>query len=493
MEAVGFHSGIRVPLGAQAQGRKNFCESRPGSPRRLWRAPLKTRRVAPRCATHGKPYGPEPPRPEDNDPEGNGDRSRERLTRDVVLRILLIVVGNMAYQLGVNGHISFQPSRFRVPVGDGVFGYADVLFLSTYMLLVRPLLRLLHFVLKSFGLMKECYKDTFMQAVEPPLFWLGALFVWLVSFDIFKTLSLPNPEYATICSVLNPTLVPISVAAYVLVLANFVKYLLTRDVDTRSMNRRMRAEYALVEKAFTVASIVAMVSFSAYKIGVAPGTLLTYGSFSTLLIGFAAQHFLKDVASGFMIFLFKPFVVGDHVRLPNLKDAGLLTVVDIGWIYTEMRHWDSSPVILPNSSLYGTSIINRSLKEFAYFTEVVHIRYSDLPRMELLLESMTQYLCSRPEVASDLATPLVIIEKLDSSFIDVRLMVWLVNVSTKRRMQISSTILLGLAMKINEFGCEFAFPRMEIASDLGTTASSGNPPSTSPSPSLSPASKTGGT
>ncbi|KAJ8902414.1 hypothetical protein NDN08_006819 [Rhodosorus marinus] len=491
MEAVGFHSGIRVPLGAQAQGRRKSCQSRPGSPKKLWRAPLKTRRVAPLFMTLNQPYGPEPPRPEDIDPEGSGDRSRERLTRELAFRILLIVVGNVAYQLAFYGQVSFQLSQFRVPIGDGVFGYADVLFLSTYMLLVRPLLRLLHFVLKSFGLMKECYKDTFMQAFEPPLFWLGALFVWLVSFDISKTMCLYNTEYATLCSVLNPTLVPISVAAYVLVLANFVKNLLTRDIDTRSMNRRMRAEYALVEKAFTVASIVAMVGFSAYKIGVAPGTLLTYGSFSTLLLGFAAQHFLKDVASGFMIFLFKPFVVGDNVRLPSYKDAGLLKVVDIGWIYTEMRHWDSSPVILPNSSLYGNSIINRSLKEFAYFTEVVHIRYSDLPRMESLLESMTEYLCSRPEVASDSSTPLVIIEKLDSSFIDVRLMVWLVNVSTKRRMQISSAILLGLAMKINEFGCEFAFPRMEIASDLAPATSSGDPPSVSPS--LSSASKTNGT
>ncbi|GAA4315471.1 mechanosensitive ion channel [Mucilaginibacter gynuensis] len=72
--------------------------------------------------------------------------------------------------------------------------------------------------------------------------------------------------------------------------------------------------------------------------------------------GLALSGTLQNFASGILILLLKPFVVGDNIITQGLEG----TVVSIQIFYTLVRTFDNRSVIVPNSKLSNEVIINIS-------------------------------------------------------------------------------------------------------------------------------------
>src|SRR4051812_39946176 len=83
------------------------------------------------------------------------------------------------------------------------------------------------------------------------------------------------------------------------------------------------------------------------------GTALLAGaSVASILIGIAAQSTLGNVIAGFSLLLYRPFVIGDFIRLtiaPGSEKAG--TVEDLTLGYTLIRTADNKQIIVPNSMM----------------------------------------------------------------------------------------------------------------------------------------------
>lgn len=386
----------------------------------------------------------------------------------VLRRLVFLGVVTMLWLVLFPSTFEFAPEGKRLPFGDGVFQSNDALGLLAYLLFMKPLLRLAHNLSVTLRLTKFEYEKSLIAEVEPAMSWLGLLFVCLALFDALYTYGCGAASDLHICTWVPSRVTSISMALYTAIAINFIKRLFVRKINIRSLNRNRRAESVLLEKGITAVSLLLLVLFTAVQLGVSTSTILTYGGFSTLALGFAAQHIMKDVYGGFMLYLFKPFMEGDDIRLPDYDQGGLMRVMEIGWLQTEVRLWDSSQVIVPNSQIFGHIVVNRSLKRYAYITEVVHVRYADLPRLDDLLDAMRMYLTSRPEVAADESPPIVTVEKLDAHYVDIRLMIWLRNVPTRTRLHIASSLFIGLAHVIQDRGCDFAYPRLRILTETET-------------------------
>jgi small conductance mechanosensitive channel len=72
--------------------------------------------------------------------------------------------------------------------------------------------------------------------------------------------------------------------------------------------------------------------------------------------GLALSGTLQNFASGILILLLKPFVVGDNIITQGLEG----TVISIQVFYTIVRTFDNRSVIVPNSKLSNEVIINIS-------------------------------------------------------------------------------------------------------------------------------------
>jgi MscS family membrane protein len=111
------------------------------------------------------------------------------------------------------------------------------------------------------------------------------------------------------------------------------------------------------------------------------GVIATLG-IGSLAIALAAQASLADVINGFLIMIDQPYRVGDRIELLDLDTWG--DVVDIGLRSTRVRTRDNRMVIVPNSVIGKSLVVNYSYPDtkyrieihvgVAYGTEVEHAR-----------------------------------------------------------------------------------------------------------------------
>lgn len=92
------------------------------------------------------------------------------------------------------------------------------------------------------------------------------------------------------------------------------------------------------------------------RFGVETTSIVAIIGAAGLAIGLALQSTLSNLAAGVMLMLFRPFSVGDVI------DGGGVSgkVTSIGLFTTELTTPDAQHVIAPNSSLWGSKLVNHS-------------------------------------------------------------------------------------------------------------------------------------
>ena len=117
-----------------------------------------------------------------------------------------------------------------------------------------------------------------------------------------------------------------------------------------------RIHLVFLEKMADLAIVlVALVSFLGWKnIG---GSLLGSAAVLTGVIGFAAQDVIKDILSGLLISIYKPFDLGDRIEL---EDGTVGVVESITMSHVVIVRIDTLRVVIPNSRINAASIINYS-------------------------------------------------------------------------------------------------------------------------------------
>lgn len=88
-------------------------------------------------------------------------------------------------------------------------------------------------------------------------------------------------------------------------------------------------------------------------------TLLACSSVLAAAVGLASQDALGNAIDGLLISLFKPFSVGDRIRLTNKSITG--TVVEINLRYTSIRTVENNLLMIPNSVMNGEIIENYNI------------------------------------------------------------------------------------------------------------------------------------
>lgn len=85
-------------------------------------------------------------------------------------------------------------------------------------------------------------------------------------------------------------------------------------------------------------------------------SLITALGVTSLAIGLAAKDTLANMISGFTLMLDRPFRVGDRVQLAS---GEIGDVVEIGLRSTRIKTLDSNVLVVPNTELVNTKVINQ--------------------------------------------------------------------------------------------------------------------------------------
>ncbi len=135
---------------------------------------------------------------------------------------------------------------------------------------------------------------------------------------------------------------------------------------------------------YLIAAIIIFRSIPSFK---AVGTtLLTGAGVLAAIVGFASQSAFSNIISGFFLVIFKPFSVGDRVKIGQLYTGD---VEDITLRHTVIKDFENKRIVIPNSVISNETIINSTLtdEKICVFVEVPVLFSANLDRaMQIIQE-----------------------------------------------------------------------------------------------------------
>ncbi|MFT4647629.1 MAG: small conductance mechanosensitive channel [Glaciecola sp.] len=109
------------------------------------------------------------------------------------------------------------------------------------------------------------------------------------------------------------------------------------------------------------------------SIGVDTGPILAGAGVIGFVVGFALQNTLSNFAAGIMILMYRPFDVGDVITAAG--ETG--KVSDLTLVSTTLLTGDNQKLIVPNSSIWGSTIRNITAQETRRIDFTIGVGYDD--------------------------------------------------------------------------------------------------------------------
>lgn len=179
-------------------------------------------------------------------------------------------------------------------------------------------------------------------------------------------------------------LVLISIIATRLISLYLHRYQAAHDKkgDQDKLNPAMNA----VQRISDLVVLIIAASFGLSHFGIGANSLTIALLVSGAVIYMGTKDIISDVVAGFIILLDRPFRVGDAILIKQLDTWG--TVLEIGTRTTRIRTGDNREVIIPNSDINESQVINYTYPDPRYrvSTEIGVAYGSDLDHMRRVIK-----------------------------------------------------------------------------------------------------------
>ena len=153
--------------------------------------------------------------------------------------------------------------------------------------------------------------------------------------------------------------------------------------------------------------------------GVDLSAALTALGVTSLVVSFALQDTLSGLASGLLLLSDQPFQTGDWIRVGDIEGE----VVDINWRTSRIRNRNGDMVVVPNSELAASSLVNFTAPENPHRVVVpVQVAYVNPPTLAkaMLLDAAH----GTPGVRSD-PPPTVAVVQIDDPLMGYEVHLWI--------------------------------------------------------------------
>lgn len=195
-------------------------------------------------------------------------------------------------------------------------------------------------------------------------------------------------------------------------------------------------------------------------------TLLAGGGVLAVVIGLAAQEAAGNFINGFMILIFKPFKVGDLIKINHEELVG--TVVDISIRHTIIKTYENTEIVIPNSVIDKAVLENVTAvgDQKGNFLEVEISYESDLTKaMEIIRDEVMKhprYLDTRTEADKANGVPPVVIRLIDFGESGIRLKATIYSKDYAEGYAMLSDIRIAIKKRFDAEGIEIPYPHRTV-------------------------------
>ncbi|MGB5472758.1 MAG: mechanosensitive ion channel family protein [Gammaproteobacteria bacterium] len=237
---------------------------------------------------------------------------------------------------------------------------------------------------------------------------------------------------------------------------------LTHNVQANVLERNKAREEPIdkttvdaLGKLVSASVIITALLVAMQTLGFSISGVLAFGGIGGIAIGFAAKDLLANFFGGLMIYLDRPFSVGDWIRSDDREIEG--TVEHIGWRLTRIRTFDKRPIYVPNGIFSSIAVVNPSRMTRRRIHETIGIRYDDIDRLPAILGDIKQML-AKHDAIDETQTLMVNFNSFGPSSLDFFVYTFTHTTVWTEFHEIKQDVLFRISDIIQRHGAEIAYP-----------------------------------
>jgi MscS family membrane protein len=312
--------------------------------------------------------------------------------------------------------------------------------------------RLLIKMAAKVGATRTRWDDVVLNALARPITWV----IWLEGLDIAADVIYARTQSAifTYSNSVRDVGILLCLTWFVLGIIRGAEEELTRQSDQVD-----KTTAQAIGKLLRLVVIITAALVILQTLGYSISGVLAMGGVGGIAIGFAAKDLLANFFGGLIIYLDRPFAVGDWVRSPDRAIEG--TVEHIGWRMTMIRNFQSQPIYVPNSVFSNVIVENPSRMSNRRIYETIGLRYSDLTSMDQIVADVVAMLKNHPEIEPD-KTMIVNFNEFSDSSVDFFVYCFTKTTQWVKFHEVKQNVMLRIAEIITANNAEIAFPTSTI-------------------------------
>ncbi|PKQ63856.1 hypothetical protein BZG02_07500 [Labilibaculum filiforme] len=237
-----------------------------------------------------------------------------------------------------------------------------------------------------------------------------------------------------------------------------IKKVITKRVKPKTKNPLL-AEFLGKVVAFVI-SITGFVLFlHIIGLGAIAKNIMAGAGITTFIIGFAFKDIGENFLSGILMAFKSPFKVGDLIETSGTVGY----VSELNLRESILKTLDGKDVYIPNSQIIKNPLFNYTIDGFLRYEIIVGLDYNtDFKKVS---DIITNNLAQIPEVLGGDKKPMVVVDELGTSTVNMRILYWIDTFKSKSKayhLQIKSQILIKIVEDLNKNGIYLPADIVEI-------------------------------
>lgn len=299
---------------------------------------------------------------------------------------------------------------------------------------------------------KNAWDNALVEALQKPV----RALIWVLGTTFALEIVYKETE-ANILSVVYPARDVLVIACIGWFILRFIKMVEENIIEQHIAEGKDidKSTADAVTQLLRIAVVITIGLIILQTLGFSISGVLAFGGVGGVAIGFAAKDLLANFFGALMIYLDRPFAVGDWIRSPDKQIEG--TVERIGWRQTCIRTFDKRPLYVPNSVFSTISVENPSRMTNRRIYETIGVRYDDVDKVADIVKDVETMLRSHDDIDSSL-TLIVNLNAYAASSVDFFIYTFTHTTDWVTYHGIKQDVLLKISDIITGYGAEIAYP-----------------------------------
>ncbi|MBJ7552759.1 mechanosensitive ion channel family protein [Marinomonas spartinae] len=311
---------------------------------------------------------------------------------------------------------------------------------------------------------KTPWDNVLINAAQKPI----GMFIWLAGLSIAAEISGTEIDQK-----LSSLISSIRAVGVIAIITWFVLRLIKEAENTLTTSSKVKSKVdyttaSAISKLLRASVLITALLVILQSLGYSISGVLAFGGLGGIAVGFAAKDLLTNFFGGLVVYLVRPFAVGDWIRSPDKNIEG--TVENIGWLQTRIRTFDKRPLYVPNSTFSTISVENPSRMSHRRINETIGVRYDDFSQLPQIIASIKEMVSQHQDLDTN-ETFMVNFNEFGGSSLNFFIYAFTKTVDWKTYHDVKQDVLFKAMEIIGEYGAEVSFPTttLHIAPDSQMT------------------------